>query len=738
MQGEGGNSARETRIDGDEIALRRRFLALGDTDVELLRRLHEVLPADGHGFTGAFYDMLRTYPPLAGLLRDDATVTRLRAAHERYFRELTAGRYDAAYVARRLEVGLTHARIGLEPKWYIGAFRAYLSAMMHTVWDRFDGRREDVLPTLDALLKIALFDLGLTLDTYFHADKRRIALRDRAIESSVNGIFIADAQQADYPLIYVNPAFERALGARTGAVLGQPCICRNHGDDGYAEIRHAIASGSEGTTVLELHREDAERRWVELFLAPVRNEADAITHYVGVLNDVTRRKDAEERLNHLASHDPLTGLPNRMLFHDRLRHAIARRNHGALAVLFLDLDRFKLVNDGYGHDVGDALLREVAARLSSCLRAEDTVARLGGDEFVVLIEDLPGAEFAATIAGKIAARLAEPVVIGGRTLPVSSSVGIALHPRDGSDPQTLLKNADTAMYRAKEAGRGGFCFYAGEMNAQAHRRLDLENGLRRALAEGQLEVHYQPQVSLADGRVSGVEALVRWRHPRDGMIGPAEFIPIAEETGLIVPLGEHVLRTACKQLADWDRRGLVVPRLAVNLSARQFRQPDLADRVCRILDEIGLSSSRLELEITESTVMRDADDSVETLRHLRARGISVAIDDFGTGYSSLSQLKRLPIDTLKIDRSFIEGIPGSAEDVAIVGAIAAMARSLGLKLVAEGVEHPAQRDFLRTVECEEAQGWLFGRPLPADVFVCNHASGRAVSPADGGAVASCA
>jgi len=507
-------------------------------------------------------------------------------------------------------VGVTHARIGLEPKWYVGAFREYLSGMVDTLWTHSDGRREQFVPAFDALLKVALFDLGLTLDTYIHADKRRIALRDRAIESSVNGVFIADAGQPCYPLIYVNPAFERVLGSTAGTIVGKPCICRDEVADGYAEIRRAIAHGTEGNTVLRLRRADGERRWIELFLAPVRSEAGAVTHFVGVLNDVTDRKDAEARLSHLANHDPLTGLPNRNLLHDRLAHAITRRGEGLNAVLFLDLDRFKLINDSYGHDVGDELLRAVAARLQHCLRAGDTVARLGGDEFVVLLEDLPSVDAAAAIAGKIASRLSVPVTVGERELPLAASVGIALHPRDGADPQTLLKHADTAMYRAKEAGRGGFCFFAADMNAQALQRLTLENDLRRALENGELEVFYQAQVALDDGRLTGAEALVRWRHPEKGLVPPAAFIPVAEETGLIVSLGEQVLRAACRQLAAWQRRGLPRLTVAVNLSPRQFRQPDLVDRVAAILAETGADPGWLELEITESAAMQHAEETI--------------------------------------------------------------------------------------------------------------------------------
>jgi diguanylate cyclase (GGDEF)-like protein len=726
----GDDIAREMRIDAAEIAERKAFLEFSDDDAAQLRAVHASLAQSEHGFAETFYDQLRTYPPLSALLRDEATLTRLKAAHERYFRELTAGGYGTDYVARRLEVGVTHARIGLEPKWYVGAFRKYLSGMLDAVWEHSGGQRESFVAAFDALLKIAMFDLGLTLDTYIHADKRRIALRDRAIESSVNGIFIADAGQPDYPLIYVNPAFERVLGAGAGCVVGQPCICRgeyNKGDggnekddgendDGYGEIRHAIARGSEGSTVLRLRRADGEKLWVELFLAPVRSETGAVTHFIGVLNDVTYRKNAEAHLNHLANHDALTGLPNRNLLNDRLLHAIARRRENMAAVLFLDLDRFKLINDSYGHDVGDELLRAVATRLTACLRDEDTVARLGGDEFVVLLEDLSGVDAAASIAGKLASRLAEPLVIGGRELPVSASIGIALYPRDGLDPQDLLKNADTAMYRAKEAGRGGFCFFAGEMNAHALRRLTLENELRRALDNNELEVFYQPQVMMSDGRLIGAEALVRWRHPLKGLVSPIDFIPVAEETGLIVALGEQVLRMACRQIADWQQRGLPPLTVAVNLSPRQFRQADLVEAIAAILAETGVDPACLELEITESAAMQNADSTIAALQRLRAMGVSLAIDDFGTGYSSLSYLKRFPIDKLKIDRSFILGIPEDGDDTAIVQAIAAMAGSLGLKLLAEGVENEAQRAFLAAQGCAAAQGYLFGRPLPVAEF----------------------
>lgn len=721
----GPDIAANMRIDAAEIAQRKAFLDFDESDVRHLRLIHERLHDTPHGFADSVYDYLRTYPPLRSMLKDEATLTRLKAAHERYFAQLTEGHYGDDYVARRLEVGNTHARIGLEPKWYVGAFRKYLSGMLGRLWTQTDGNRDEFIAAFDALLKIAMFDLGLTLDTYIHADKRSIALRDRAIESSVNGIFIADASQADYPLIYVNPAFERVLGAHTGCVIGQPCICRspgNEGDadddgtDGYSEIRHAISRGSEGNTVISLRRPDGERRWIELFLAPVRNEAGTVTHFIGILNDVTHRKDAERHLNYLANHDSLTGLPNRNLLHDRLTHAITRRRDGVLAVLFLDLNRFKLINDSYGHDVGDELLKEVATRISASLRAEDTVARLGGDEFVVLLEDLPGSDAAAQAAGKIAARLSAPVVIGGRELPLGASIGIALHPRDGDSAQDLLKNADSAMYRAKEEGRGSFCFFSGEMNARAVSRLTLENELRRALDQGELEVFYQPQVAMTDGTLLGAEALVRWRHPAKGLISPVDFIPVAEETGLIVALGEQVLRAACNQIVAWGTSGRPPIMVAVNLSARQFRQPDLVTTIAAILQETGADPGRLELEITESVAMLDADNAIAALRQLRAMGISLAIDDFGTGYSSLSYLKRFPIHRLKIDRSFIQSIPDDNDDTAIVRAIAAMAGSLKLELLAEGVETEAQRQFLESAGCTVAQGYLFGRPMPAAEF----------------------
>ncbi len=724
-----------------DIARRLAFLDVGAADTAHLAALHEGLRDAQRGFGDAFYATLRRIPELAPLLPDDATVARLQAAHETYFAELIAGPHDEAYVARRLQVGLTHARIGLKPEWYAGAFRRYLSAMLRTIRDWAGDDEARFLATYDALLKVVFFDLCLTLDTYFDADKRTIALRERAIESSVNGIFIADAEQDGHPLTYVNPAFARMLGVEREAALGKACPCErqecadgggNGSNDcagpGVGALRQAIAEGRQGYTVLTLPGDETTQgapRHLELFLAPVRSHDGALTHFVGVLNDVTDRRAAEERLMYLATHDPLTGLPNRALLLDRIERAIARGRRGAPgALIFVDLDRFKLINDSDGHAFGDRVLVEVAQRLRTAARDGDTVARLGGDEFVLLVENLPGDDdtgvtAANEIAARILAALDAPMRTGEheiREIPLGASLGIALYPQDGDDAATLLRHADAALYRAKEGGRGGYRFFSAGMNDEARDRLHLQSELKRALDAGQIAVHYQPQVDLASGLVTGVEALARWFHPELGAIPPDRFIPVAEETGLILPLGEAVLRAACRQAAAWAARGRPLP-VAVNLSPRQLRHPRLPESIAGILAETGCRPAWIELEITESAAMADPEAAQAMLARLRGMGLAIAIDDFGTGHSSLARLTRLPVDKLKIDKSFIPAAPDapqSREDAAVVVAIVALGRQLGLRVVAEGVETARQRDWLAAIGCHQGQGWLFGRPQPAD------------------------
>ncbi|MBW7902675.1 MAG: EAL domain-containing protein [Rhodocyclaceae bacterium] len=721
-----------------DIARRLAFLDVGEGDTAHLAALHAALYAnpgdDRRGFGDAFYATLRRIPELAPLLPDDATVERLQAAHETYFAELIAGPHDEAYVARRLQVGLTHARIGLKPEWYAGAFRRYLSAMLRTIRDWAGDDEARFLATYDALLKVVFFDLCLTLDTYFDADKRTIALRERAIESSVNGIFIADAEREGHPLTYVNPAFARMLGVEREAALGKACPCERqecgeHGPSpGVGALRQAIAEGRQGYTVLSLAGDDGTPRHLELFLAPVRSHDGALTHFVGVLNDVTDRRAAEERLMYLATHDSLTGLPNRALLLDRIERAIARGKRGAPgALLFVDLDRFKLINDSDGHDFGDRVLVEVAARLRAAARGGDTVARLGGDEFVLLVENLPGDDAAAgvaDIAARVLAALDAPMRAAEREIPLGASLGIALYPKDGDDAATLLRHADAALYRAKEAGRGGYRFFSAGMNDEARARLHLQSELKRALELGRIEVHYQPQVDLADGRITGFEALARWFHPELGAIPPDRFIPLAEETGLILPLGEAVLRAACRQAAAWAARGRPLP-VAVNLSPRQLRSPTLPETIAAILAETRCEPAWIELEITESAAMADPAAAQAALGRLRGMGLSIAIDDFGTGHSSLARLTRLPVDKLKIDRSFIPAAPDapqSREDAAVVVAIVALGRQLGLRVIAEGVESGRQRDWLAAIGCHQGQGWLFGRPQPADAALAASAA----------------
>ena len=429
-----------------------------------------------------------------------------------------------------------------------------------------------------------------------------------------------------------------------------------------------------------------------------------------------QRKQAEEALRFVATHDSLTGLPNRVMFGQRLDHAInqAKRHGRRLAVLFIDLDRFKVINDTLGHEFGDTLLRDVAQRLLHNLRASDTVARLGGDEFVVLLEEVSAPMSVGGVAQKLIGALAQGFALAGKEYHVSASIGVSTYPDDAASAAELLKNADIAMYRAKEQGRNTFQFYAAEHNIHTVERLTLESGLRRALERGQLVLHYQPQVDVASGRITGMEALVRWQHPELGLLPPGSFIAIAEETGLIVPIGQWVLHAACSTQRAWREAGLGPLRMSVNLSPRQFLHEGLTSDIATIVRLSAADPAFIELEITEGMVMQDPERAVGLLRDMRDIGVHVAIDDFGTGHSSLAYLKRFPVDNLKIDRSFIADIPADRGDAAITQAIIAMAHSLGLKVIAEGVETQAQFDFLAAQGCDEYQGYFFSKPLPED------------------------
>lgn len=437
-----------------------------------------------------------------------------------------------------------------------------------------------------------------------------------------------------------------------------------------------------------------------------------------LMHEIGERRNIEERLRHLASHDVLTGLPNRALLQERLKQTMsdAQRHDRLMAVMFLDLDRFKVINDTLGHEAGDRLLQAVAARLQSCARAGDTIARLGGDEFTLILSDIKYVDDAARIAQKMLDAVAQPLRVGDRELFVSASIGITLFPFDSDNVDSLLRNADIAMYRAKEQGRNTFQFYTAEMNARALERLSLEGGLRKALERDELRAYYQPQVDLRSGRVIGAEVVLRWQHPEFGLMLPNQFISLAEETGLIVPIGEWILRAACRQNRLWQDDGLEPIRIAVNLSSRQFRQQQLADTVAAILAESGLAPRYLALELTESVVMQQAQPTDTILESLHAQGIELAIDDFGTGYSALSYLKRFPIDVLKIDRSFVRDIAINANDAALCNGIIAMAHSLGIRVIAEGIESPEQARYLHDCGCDAVQGYHYSPPLIAADF----------------------
>jgi diguanylate cyclase (GGDEF)-like protein/PAS domain S-box-containing protein len=575
-------------------------------------------------------------------------------------------------------------------------------------------KQDDLLLRLPVAIENAWFRVQL--------ERERGALREseerfRQMAETIGDVFwLSDPSRRR--ALYVSPAFERIWGMPVSAVYADWRAWIGHV---HPEDRDAVCARlDEGVTGdfdmdFRLLRPDGAVRHVRMRVYVVRDGAGRHVRRAGIAQDVTESKEQAARIERLAYHDALTGLPNRAMLMDRLAQALAhaQRRQLQLAVVFIDLDRFKLVNDSLGHAAGDALLQEVARRLRAALREEDTVARVGGDEFQVVLDEIEGPADAAHVAEKLMQVLGEPFTVEGQELHVTASLGLSLYPRDGERGELLLKYADTALYEAKGEGRNAYRFFSPEMNAQAHGRLRMENDLRRAIERGELEIHYQPQIDLASGAVVAAEALLRWRHPRKGLVLPNAFIPLAEETGLIVPLGEWVLDEACRQAAQWQREGIGPLRVAVNISARQLRRPGLDRAVRHALAESGLPPPCLELELTESSVMHDPPRAQAVLQSLRELGVLLSIDDFGTGYSSLAYLKRLPLDRLKIDRSFIGGIPQDGDDAAIVETIIVMTHKLGLRVIAEGVETHEQRAQLLSQGCDEVQGFLWAKPVPA-------------------------
>jgi diguanylate cyclase (GGDEF)-like protein/PAS domain S-box-containing protein len=549
----------------------------------------------------------------------------------------------------------------------------------------------------------------------------KLKMLSSAIEHSNSMVMITNLHG---DIEYANPEFSKITGYEKSEIskLNSRVLRADDADmQMISDMWATISAGGDWHGELRNKKKNGDYYWALISISPITDEYGRVSHYVSVSEDVTAQKETQFKMEQLAYVDSLTGLANRILLRDRLEQGLktVQRNGSHMALLYIDLDQFKRINDSLGHDVGDALLMQVADRLRHCVRHQDTVARMGGDEFVILLADVDSMASVSAVARKILGSMREPHKLLRHEIIVTPSIGITIAPEDSLNADILLKNGDLAMYRAKSLGRNNYQFFTEEMNSRVLDQLMMENELRQAIGNEEIQLVFQPQMELKTGRLVGVETLVRWQHPEKGLLGPDDFIPVAEETGLIVELGEWVLINACRQWRNLQQPGRAPIKLAVNLSARQFRDPDLLDMIQRALSITGFQPINLELEITETILMEYLDHAIDVLQKIKALGIAVSIDDFGTGYSSLNYLKRLPLDALKIDKSFIADIPNNQDDMAIAAAVIAMAHKLKLKVVAEGVETAAQWTFLKKNRCDIAQGYLLGKPMTADTFFRN-------------------
>lgn len=565
--------------------------------------------------------------------------------------------------------------------------------------------------------------IGIKARAQRNQDLQRLRLAAAVFDSTLEGVLVTDA---DGVIVHVNRAFISITGYQQDEVLGErPSKFKSgrHGPEFYERMYKTILSAGQWSGEIWNRRKNGEiyPQWQSI--RAIRDDRGVITHFVAVFSDITSIKHSERELAHLAHYDALTGLPNRLLFTDRAEQAQthARRNKQTLALLLIDLDHFKHINDSLGHNVGDEVLKAVSERIGHMMEKGVTLARLGGDEFAVLVENPRQAMQAAELAQGVLDGLREPFLIDTQSLFLTASIGISIFPNDALSAEQLLRNADAALFQAKSQGRESYALYTEELTSHAQRRVEMTGELRRAIVQNELRVFYQPIHNLHTRRIEGVEALVRWQHPQRGVVSPGEFIPVAEQSGLIADIDNWVLTEACRQMRQWLEAGIGLSFVAVNVSSRLFGRGDLDRRVAQVLSETGLASEYLELEVTESAVMDDPEQAIEQMHRLRELGLRLSIDDFGTGYSSLLRLKRMPVQKLKIDQGFVAGLPDDEDDIAIVRAIIALAQAMGMRVLAEGIEQADQAQFLLMNHCELGQGYWFARPMPAEQIDWQHA-----------------
>lgn len=718
-----GSLLREIGLNEAEISHRKAFLAFDERDSHLLKSVHELLGNQRETAIENFYEHLLGFPQLSLLLGDKTKQQRLKTAQLSYFSQLTEGCYDQSYVENRLHIGLIHQRIGLTPTWYMSAYCKYLCEVIPWLLEHQSGDPDRQIGAFRALFKIIFFDMGLALDTYFHAEHKAL-LRERSYTEQIVsnmpiGFIVLNAQGK---IALVNNAVLTMFKLHKAETWHGKTVSEYLGLQVMEEhIAQVLATGKPCNDFEFDHVVgNTEGAYLADISLAQMGEDDVVLFMV---QDITLRKQSEEEIHRLAFYDPLTQLPNRRLLHERLLQSMSfsARSGRYAALLFLDMDNFKTINDANGHDVGDLLLQDVGKRLTHSVREGDTVARLGGDEFVVVLESLSANPYEALVqsemvAEKIRLELRQPYRFNALELHSSPSIGVTLFRGHSSTLDEALKQADLAMYQAKAGGRDRVCFFDPAMQVEMESRAGLEKDLRAAIRLEQMQLYYQMQVDDC-GRVIGAEALIRWLHPLRGLVSPIEFIPLAEDIGMIIAIGDWVLEQACAQLKSWETDPVMGKiQVSINVSPMQMNQPDFVDKVKTVTQKFAICPFRLKLELTEGQVLNDVEAVIGKMLELNRIGINFAMDDFGTGYSSLAYLKRLPLEQLKIDQSFVQDIARDKNSSIMVRTIINIATNFGMKIVAEGVETDGQLAFLRQYGCSIFQGYLFGKPVPVAEF----------------------